>query len=33
LVYASVVVCLLRALPVVLEFLSAARPSKPAGVT
>jgi CDP-diacylglycerol---glycerol-3-phosphate 3-phosphatidyltransferase len=33
LVYASVLVCLLRALPVVLEFLSAARPSKPAGVT
>jgi CDP-diacylglycerol--glycerol-3-phosphate 3-phosphatidyltransferase len=35
LIYASVLVCLLRALPVVLEFLSAARPSrstKPAGV-
>lgn len=35
LVYASVVICLLRALPVILEFLSAARPfrrTKPAGV-
>lgn len=29
LIYASVTVCLLRALPVVLEFLSAARPSRP----
>jgi CDP-diacylglycerol--glycerol-3-phosphate 3-phosphatidyltransferase len=29
LIYASVAVCLLRALPVVLEFLSAARPSRP----
>ena len=32
LIYASVLVCLLRALPVLLEFLSAARPTKPAGV-
>ena len=29
LIYASVLVCLLRALPVVLEFLSAARPPRP----
>lgn len=29
LVYASVAVCLLRALPVILEFLAAARPSRP----
>ena len=28
LIYASVAVCLLRALPVILEFLSAARPSR-----
>jgi CDP-diacylglycerol---glycerol-3-phosphate 3-phosphatidyltransferase len=33
LVYASVLVCLLRALPVVLEFLNAARLTKHAGVT
>ena len=35
LVYASVILCLLRAIPVVLEFLTAARPfrrTKPAGV-
>jgi CDP-diacylglycerol--glycerol-3-phosphate 3-phosphatidyltransferase len=29
LIYASVAVCLLRGLPVILEFLSAARPSRP----